>query len=441
MKGAAPACVTEARELLKNTRVILRQATAENCDRVRQLLPQVRNTGEYELASWLGLLLVHLQRIMGEHREALSVIERAQEDARRAKSLLATCRVTSLRGIILRDSGQYIDAVDSFRQVLRFAEELGDQQQSWNALTGMGSISNVREDWERSLYWYRRALAVSRTMKDDARRANSLNHLADVLGKRGHQKASLRLRLKALSLVSGRFREHAANINSGIAQQLNSLKDYAEARFYALTAYRLHHRQGNVMGQQDALQTLANCYTHLQKYQSALHVQRKAYQLALHLENAAVRYRAKRALGECLQRTGAIIEASRMLRESAHMLAKINQQEIMLIVSRMEMMTSTEQLRITNRKLEERNTELQKLLQRAQRQEKDLQARIELMGVLQQGLKHCDTCGRVKAEDLDWLPLDQLILGFGVTLFSHSLCGECTGRLFPNLNHEKERPL
>ena len=183
MSTEVATCVTDARALLKSTRTILRQATVENCDRVRQLLPQVRKEREYELASWLGLLLVHLQRIMGQHREALSVLDRALVDAGKAKSRLAQCRVTSLRGIILRDTGKYTEAVDAFRQVLSLGEELADQQQIWNALTGMGSISNVRQDWTRSLYWYRRALAVSRVLKDGRNvGANSLNHLAEVLG-------------------------------------------------------------------------------------------------------------------------------------------------------------------------------------------------------------------------------------------------------------------
>ena len=90
------------------------------------------------------------------------------------------------QGLVHRLRSEFPAALDTFRRVLSYYESVGDTARMTSPLFNLGVVYSLIGDYDRSLKYYYRELAINETHFGPEAVANSLNSIANIQRNRGN---------------------------------------------------------------------------------------------------------------------------------------------------------------------------------------------------------------------------------------------------------------
>ena len=103
-------------------------------------------------------------------------------------------------GTVAQLRGDYDAALDWYRKSLAIAEQLGDRAGMAASYHQLGIVAQLRGDYDAELGWYRKSLAIAEQLGDRAGMATSYHQLGIVAQLRGDYDAALDWYRKSLAI-------------------------------------------------------------------------------------------------------------------------------------------------------------------------------------------------------------------------------------------------
>jgi chromosome segregation ATPase len=98
---------------------------------------------------------------------------------------------------------------------------------------------------------------------------------------------------------------------------------------------------------------------------------------------------------------------------------------------------SQEELRLRNQELEKLNTQLTTTKDSLESANKELERALINIKQLSGMLPICSSCKKIRNDKGYWEQIEGYFRDHSEVEFSHSICPECTGKLYPDIFHKK----
>ncbi|GAB3867139.1 hypothetical protein GCM10028824_08880 [Hymenobacter segetis] len=149
--------------------------------------------------AWLQLSLIDM--LQGNPVPALASALKGLRLAEQAGDLQTKIRLQATLGDIYYKMGSYDEALPVLQIALAGGLRTHDQQVTLLALNGLGNSFQMLKKWPQAIYYYQRALVLSRQLGDAIGETGSETSLAEVYGLQGNPAAALAHGLRAQQLV------------------------------------------------------------------------------------------------------------------------------------------------------------------------------------------------------------------------------------------------
>ena len=176
---------------------------------------------------------------------------------------------------------QFREALQTYQQVLRIRQELGDKVGEGITLNNIGTVYLYQGEYATALEFYQQALVLHKQVGNKAMEGTTLNNLGEVYRNLGEYAIALEFYQQALALhkqVDNKAEEGTTLNNIGTVYLHQG--EYATALEFYSQALVLHKQVGNKAMQGTTLNNLGLVYLYQRQYDKALEFYQQA--LALH---------------------------------------------------------------------------------------------------------------------------------------------------------------
>jgi tetratricopeptide (TPR) repeat protein/transcriptional regulator with XRE-family HTH domain len=262
---------------------------------------------------------------------ALADSEQALAWARAERASLLACldhaagtgqhaRVTALTAAIaglLRSDGPWAEAVTRHQAAIQAARHLGDRLGQANALTDLGTVRYLTDDYPAAAQAHEQALAIYRDLGNRPGEADALNDLGGVRRRTGDFRAAAQAHEQALAIyrdLGNRLGQaNALHLLGDLRWTTGDFPAAAEAQQQALAIYR---DLGNRPGQADALNDLGGVRRRTGDFRAAAQAHEQALAIYRDLGNRVGQANALNDLGAVRRLTGDCPGAARALEQA-----------------------------------------------------------------------------------------------------------------------------
>lgn len=138
--------------------------------------------------------------VLGEHRDALELLQRAEAAAERENDRETASASAYLLGYVHRDLENYNLALKYFQDALASAQALGNLRRVIMALNEIGNVYGFRQDFAAAFSYKERSLALARQHGETELLANGLHDMGEMQLMRGDPEKALPLLREALAI-------------------------------------------------------------------------------------------------------------------------------------------------------------------------------------------------------------------------------------------------
>ena len=245
---AAPA-VPSAAPALENPEQALAWARAER-DNLLACLDSVTRTGQHARVTAQTSALAELLRRDGPWTEAITRHTTALQSARHLGDQPGQANALTDLGNIRRLTDDYQGAASDLEQAVAIYRDLGDRLGQANALNNLGNVRDMTGDHPGAATNLEQALALYRDLGDQRGQANALNNLGIMRRLTSQYPGAARDLEQALAIyrdLGDRLGQASARNNLGIVQSLTG--DYRGAAWNLEQALALYRDLGDQRGQ------------------------------------------------------------------------------------------------------------------------------------------------------------------------------------------------
>ncbi|HEY9488458.1 MAG TPA: tetratricopeptide repeat-containing sensor histidine kinase [Chryseosolibacter sp.] len=137
--------------------------------------------------------------VVGDYPKSAQFLEQALELDKEQRSINSVAMILNSLGKVNASRGHLEDALNNYQQVLRYKIDI-DKPYEAEALFNLGHLYTLMGKYADALEAHKKALAVSRTLKDRHSEALSLNDIGVLYGKMKNEDKSLANHLVALEI-------------------------------------------------------------------------------------------------------------------------------------------------------------------------------------------------------------------------------------------------
>lgn len=174
---------------------------------------------------------------MGEHDRALGYVYRALSGYRHLKDPLGICKSLRNLGVIYIELGEFEDAETAYEEAVEISEKNQLRLLYADLYNNLGTIKNIKSDWEQALECYSRAKDVYEGEGEVRKTAYTLNNIGITLMEQEKYKSAREYFLSALK-VAGTIKDESLMLILNINLTDLSLKfgNFSDARQYCTAA-------------------------------------------------------------------------------------------------------------------------------------------------------------------------------------------------------------
>ncbi len=253
----------------------------------------------------LSTILHRHLRTRGPHHVAAALHQQALTTARATGHQPAEIEALSGLGHIHRLQNQYEQATDHYRQTLQLARTSGDHTIEQNALTGLGRIHLVQGQYEQAIDDFQQALRLARTTGNRPDGPDALVGLGHVYRRQGRQELASDHYRQALRLARATgHRSSELDALTGLGHIHRTQSRYEQATDHYRQALQLARTTGNRTMEQNALAGLGDIHRMQRRYKQATDDYQRLLDLAQQTGDRNWQFEAWQGLGRIQHTTG-----------------------------------------------------------------------------------------------------------------------------------------
>jgi tetratricopeptide (TPR) repeat protein/transcriptional regulator with XRE-family HTH domain len=261
--------------------------------------------GQHAQVTALTAGLAWLLQTDGPWADAITRNQAATQAAQHLGDRLAQANALTDLGMVLVVANDYPAAAQVLEQGLAIYRDLGNQLGQANALRNLGDVRRMESNYPAAARLLERALDMYRDLGDLPGQAHALNNLGDVRRMTGDYPAAVLALEEALDICrhdGNRTGQALALLNLGTVWQRTG--DYPAAAQVLEQAMSIYRDLGQRQGQANTLHFLAGVRRRTGDYPAALQAQEQAMSIYRDLGNQIGEANALRNLGDVRRRTG-----------------------------------------------------------------------------------------------------------------------------------------
>jgi signal transduction histidine kinase len=184
-----------------------------------------------------------------------------------------------LKGIALGYKGKWPEALECHLQCLRISEKLGIEGLSGNEYNNISQLYANLEDYEKALYYNRRAYKIALKQNDPSHEGivGLLINLGEIFKKKGQPDSAIACNIRALIIAKkGKNRTNIGIALYNIGENYLTKKDYAQARIYFYQSLNIAQKVSDDEGVAYCHSGLALTSFYTGKYKASILYARKA---------------------------------------------------------------------------------------------------------------------------------------------------------------------
>ncbi|XGV97328.1 MAG: tetratricopeptide repeat protein [Leptolyngbya sp. BL-A-14] len=241
---------------------------------------QVRQNYQAEANRLHKLGIAYKER--GQYIKALEFYRQALSIRKELKDRTGEAQTLNNIGVVYGDLGQYTKALDYYQQALVIWKGIKDQKDESLALNNIGIAYKELKQYTKALEFYRQALSIRKELKDRKGEAQTLNLIGVVCDSLEQYVKALEYYRQALLIfkeVKNQKSEGLVLNNIGIVYK--ELKQYTKALEFYQQALSIRKELKDRKGEAQTLSNIGFVYENLNQYAKALDF----YQQALVIDN------------------------------------------------------------------------------------------------------------------------------------------------------------
>lgn len=220
--------------------------------------------------------------ILGKNDSSYLLLEESARIYKETGDLASISSVLNYLGVISGNLNDYQRSVNYHSRCLALERKLNDSTGIIREITNIAITYNQWEKYDSALVYFNQALKLAVQMRDKIHIANSLNSLGNIYHFWSNYQESLDYYLESLNIYE------EINDIAGISIALNNVgviyhdwAEYDKSLVYFMQSYRVDSLMKNKIGQSQTLNNIAIIYDELEEDDKALSYYQQSLELAL----------------------------------------------------------------------------------------------------------------------------------------------------------------
>ena len=323
---------SKATEILKTHQDLI---DANFVQTIKQILPILTKSGQYDIANWLQNLAFSLEadlffqqgigyfdsnqfqeasrlwkdalniyreignrhkeafslnylgvtyKLLGEYKQATEYHQLSLKIAHQQNYREEKANSLGNLGNVYKLLGEYKQAIKYYQQSLKIAREIFNHQIEVNCLDNLGNVYQSLEKYNTAIQSYQQALKIAHQRDYPKEKANSLDHLGSAYYSLGNYKQAIKYYQQSLKItkhIGDRHRQAICLCNLGIATK--TLGKYQEAMNYYQQSLNIAHQQGYHEDEANCLLHWGIAYNSIGLYETAIEYLNKSLKITKHI--------------------------------------------------------------------------------------------------------------------------------------------------------------
>ena len=210
---------------------------------------------------------------------------------------------------IYHDSNLYDDALRCAEKVLSVAQKTGDNVSKAAALTYIGDIYFIQNEYSKAVNKFIEALKIVEKERNLPLLMSIMNNIGMINQKEREYVNAIEFYQKALEIAEKLGNKASATYNNNIGNTYHNQKNYEKALEYYQKALKINEQSGNLSGKATCYNNIGSVYDDLGKFGDALNKYEVAYNIREELHDYSGKANCLNNIGLIYTKQGKIDEA------------------------------------------------------------------------------------------------------------------------------------
>ena len=253
----------DVNQVFKNYRVVANQSPDSAISQLNKVFhfSVLHNFSEGEINALRFSADVH--SLISRYDTALQILNRAYEKAKAVKDLKNCVNIHNLRGNILLDKGNYLEAIECYKTVLSLSNEIRYYRGIAKGYANLGVGYYLIGDYPKAIDFYNEAIPKLEAANDSVTLSTLTSNLSSFYQLVGDFEMAIEVCKKSLSYTSSEDHVAQARIKINLGRNYTELQQHNKALFYYREALSLSKKNGNIRNRITAYNNIGTTYVKL----------------------------------------------------------------------------------------------------------------------------------------------------------------------------------
>jgi len=300
----------------------------QSITKAKSIKDAIKEAWDVKEIGWCYYVKSDFNLAMQQYELALKVLSEKVDEKDKIQKQKVYAAIFGNIGIVYKEQGNYVKALDYYFKALKIFEEIGDKQRQAANLGNIGLVYCKQGDYAKALDYYFKTLKIYEEVGNKQGQANNLGNIGGVYLDQGNYTQALEYYFKALKINEEIGNKHGQSVNlENIGIVYKNQGNYAKALKYYFKVQKIDEEIGNKKGQAINLGIIGDIYIKQKKYKEAEKYLKKAIEIGEELHIIYELQSFYNSLSELYSQTGRYKDALEAYKKHVMYKDSVNSEE------------------------------------------------------------------------------------------------------------------